>query len=270
MKKLYNVLLCITGIGIYAQIGISRDPSNHQPHPDAILDVKSTVPASAVLLPRVPQINSATDPDNDEGFKGAIVYSRNNASIYEHDGTNWQSVYDYVVETKPQYLAHFSRTVSFALPACTSLLGCSDNRAVIPLISNGTSDFTGSLMNLSLASNVVTVNAVGLYRITYRSNAAFGGFNTQVIRLRLQKASAATPTTFTTLDEQSFTNDNDNLGYTTVFNGSIVTQLNAGDKIRLEGSMQAGVSFPVSSTATFQNSSGSNGITELIFEKIVL
>jgi len=270
MKKIYVVSLCILGIEMHTQIGISRNPNDHQPHSNAMLDVKSTSPPSAVLLPRVSQISNAADPDNDEAFKGAVVYSKNNASIYEHDGSNWKSVYDYVVVTKPEYLAHFSRSVSFALPDCNSALGCSDNKAVIPLVSNGNSDFMGSLINLSLASNVVMINSAGLYRITYRSNAVFGGFNTQVIRLRLQRAISTSPAVFTTLDEQSFTNDNENLGYSTVFNGAIVTQLNMGDKIRLEGSMQAGISFPFSSSATFQNSSSSNGITELIFEKIVL
>lgn len=271
MKKIYIILLCLFEIGVYAQVNISKNPADYQPHPDAILEVKSTSPATAVLLPTVPQISSAADPDGDEVFKGAIVYSKNNASIYEHDGTNWRSVFDYVVETKPQYLAHFSRPSNLKLECTGGWLppyGCTDDD-ILPLSNSGPSDFMGSQIHLSIASNIITVNETGLYRITYRSYASFDGLNTDEIQLRLQKANAAAPGTFATIDYKSFVDANDDLGYSPVFNGSIVTQVNAGDRFRLQGFMRSGLSPFITSSTTFQNSNG-YGVGEVIFEKILL
>lgn len=269
MKKKHYILFCLVVIKGYAQVAISTTPSDHDPHPNAILDVKSTIPAKAVLLPSVSQISNAANPVGDDTFKGALVYSKSNASIYEHDGTRWRSTYDYVVETKPQYLAHFSMSNNTSI-TCNALGGCSIE-GTIPLFSNGSSDFTGSLISLSLANNEITANEAGVYRITYRSNATFNGptpninSNVNEIQIKLQKASASAPGTFSTIDYQSFTSDNARLGYTPVFNGSIVTRLNVGDKIRLNAFMQSAITlFPTTVTAFFNNN------PEIIFEKVVL
>ncbi|MDR6465338.1 hypothetical protein [Chryseobacterium sediminis] len=274
MKKIHYILFCLMAMEGYAQVAISTNPSDHEPHPNAILDVKSTVPAKAVLLTSVPQISDAANPVGDNTFKGALVYSKNNASVYEHDGTRWRSTYDYVVETKPQYLAHFSRPSNVALSCTIPFLGtnCTVSNILIPISNSGPSDFQGTNINLSLTSNIITVNETALYRITYRSYAVLGSNSPVEARLKLQKASAATPTTFADIDSQSFTSDNARLGYNPVFNGSIVIQLNAGDKISLSGYMQYSPTVPVpglSSSATFQNN-GSNGTGEIIFEKVIL
>ncbi|MGI9583388.1 hypothetical protein ACR1PO_19490 [Chryseobacterium sp. RRHN12] len=273
MKKTHFILVCLLAVKGYAQISISTNSSDHEPHPNAILDVKSTTPAKAVLLPSVPQISSAANPVGDDTFKGALVYSKSNASVYEHDGTRWKSTYDYIVETKPQYLAHFSRPSNVTLSCTIPFLGtgCTVSDIVIPISSSGASDFQGANINLSLASNIITVNEAALYRITYRSYAVLGSAPTEV-RLKLQKANATTPTVFADIDSQSFTSDNASLGYNPVFNGSIVTQLNVGDKIRLAGYMQyfPAVPFPgISISSTFQNN-GMNGTGELVFEKVIL
>jgi hypothetical protein len=272
MKKHYFIsLLFLFESLFYAQISIAPNPANHEPHQNSILDVKSSTPAKAVLLPVVSQISNAADPDNDNNFRGAIVYSKNNGTIYEHDGTNWSSIYNYIVDVKPQYFAHFSRPSNLNLSCNGGLLppyGCTAT-GIIPLVNNGSSDFQGSSINLSLASNVVTVNETGLYRVTYRSYATFNGLNTDEIQLRLQKAMTATPTVFSTIDYKSFTSDNDNLGYSPVFNGSIVLQVNAGEKFRLQGFMQSGFSPLINSSTSFQNNN-TYGTGELIFEKVVL
>ncbi|WP_131701433.1 hypothetical protein [Chryseobacterium sp. FH2] len=271
MKKHYFISLVMYGALWHAQIAIAPNPSDHDPHQNSILDVKSTTPSKAVLLPVVSQIIDAADPDNDNNYRGAIAYSKNNATIYEHDGTNWSSIYNYVVEVRPQYFAHFSRSTNLNLSCNGGFLppyGCSAS-GIISLTNAGSSDFQGSSMNLSLASNVVTVNETGLYRITYRSYATFNGLNTNEIQLRLQKAAVATPTVFSTIDSKSFTSANDNLGYSPVFNGSIVIQVNAGEKFRLQGFMQSGFSPLVNSSTSFQNNN-TYGAGELIFEKIVL
>ncbi|MDQ0593901.1 hypothetical protein QFZ37_002270 [Chryseobacterium ginsenosidimutans] len=272
MKKHYFFIsLLVYGASLHAQIAIAPNPSDHEPHQNSILDVKSSTPSKAVLFPVVSQITDAADPDNDNGYRGAIAYSKNNAVIYEHDGTNWSSIYNYVVEVKPQYFAHFSRSSNLNLSCNGGFLppyGCTAT-GIIPLTNSGGSDFQGSSTNLSLASNVVTVNETGLYRVTYRSYATFNGLNTDEIQLRLQKSLIATPTVFSTIDSKSFTSDNDNLGYSPVFNGSIVIQVNAGEKFRLQGFMQSGFSPLINSSTSFQNNS-TYGIGELIFEKIVL
>lgn len=271
MKKHYFISLFILGNLYNAQIGIAPNPADHEPHQNSILDVKSSTPSKAVLLPVVSQITNAADPDNDNNYKGAIAYSKNNATIYEHDGTNWSSIYNYVVEIRPQYFAHFSRSANLNLSCNGGLLppyGCTAS-GTISLVNNGSSDFLGSSINLSLASNVVTVNETGLYRITYRSYATFNGLNTDEIQLRLQKAAVATPTVFSTIDSKSFTSDNDNLGYSPVFNGSIVVQVSTGEKFRLQGFMQSGFSPLINSSTSFQNNN-TYGTGELIFEKIVL
>ncbi|GAA5091850.1 hypothetical protein GCM10023210_19980 [Chryseobacterium ginsengisoli] len=271
MKKHYFISLFILGNLYNAQIGIAPNPADHEPHQNSILDVKSSTPSKTVLLPVVSQITNAADPDNDNNYRGAIAYSKNNATIYEHDGTNWSSIYNYVVEVRPQYFAHFSRSSNLSLSCNGGLLppyGCTSS-GTISLVNNGSSDFLGSSINLSLASNVVTVNETGLYRITYRSYATFNGLNTDEIQLRLQKAAVATPTVFSTIDSKSFTSDNDNLGYSPVFNGSIVVQVSAGEKFRLQGFMQSGFSPLINSSTSFQNNN-TYGTGELIFEKIVL
>jgi hypothetical protein len=271
MKKHYFISLLLFESLFYAQIGIAPNPADHEPHQNSILDVKSSTPSKAVLLPVVSQISNAADPDNDNNFRGAVAYSKDNGTIYEHDGTNWSSIYNYVVDIRPQYFAHFSRSSNLSLSCNGGFLppyGCTAS-GIVPLVNNGSSDFQGSSINLSLASNVVTVNETGLYRITYRSYATFNGLNTDEIQLRLQKAMAATPTVFSTVDSKSFTSDNDNLGYSPVFNGSIVLQVNAGEKFRLQGFMQSGFSPLVNSSTSFQNNN-TYGTGELIFEKIVL
>ncbi len=271
MKKHYFISLLFWGALSNAQIAIAPNPADHEPHQQSILDVKSPIPPKAVLLPVVSQITDAADPDNDNSYRGAIAYSKNNAVIYEHDGTNWSSIYNYVVEVRPQYFAHFSRSSNLNLSCNGGFLppyGCTAS-GIIPLTNAGSSDFLGSSINLSLASNIVTVNETGLYRITYRSYATFNGLNTDEIQLRLQKAAVATPTVFSTIDFKSFTSDNDNLGYSPVFNGSIVIQVYAGEKFRLQGFMQSGFSPLINSSTTFQNNN-TYGTGELIFEKIVL
>jgi hypothetical protein len=271
MKKNYFISLFIFGTLLHAQIGIAPNPADSQPHQNSILDVKSSTPSKAVLLPVVSQITAAADPDNDNNYRGAIAYSKNNATIYEHDGTNWSSIYDYVVAVRPQYFAHFSRPSNLVLSCNGGVLppyGCTAS-GIIALTNSGSTDFQGSSVNLSLASNIVTVNATGLYRITYRSYATFNGLNTDEIQLRLQKSTIANPTTFSTIDYKSFTSDNDNLGYSPVFNGSIVLQVTAGEKFRLQGFMQSGFSPLVNSSTSFQNNN-TYGTGELIFEKIVL
>lgn len=271
MEKNYVFILLVISIFSSAQVSIAtRDVINNEPHGNSILDVKSTVPAKAVLLPTVSQIANAADPDNDNNYRGAVVYDRKNGVVYEHDGTNWSSIYNYVVETRPQYFAHFSRSSDLLL-SCTGgiiPLGCTDS-GIFSLTNSGSSDFQGSSINLSLSGNVVTINETGLYRITYRSYATFNGLNTNEIQLRLQKNSIASPSTFTTIDYKSFTSANDNLGYDPVFNGSIVLEVSAGEKIRLEGYMSSNLSPFINSSARFQNSNG-NGIGELIVEKIIL
>jgi|GEM_PF-2120287 len=273
MKKTHFMLFCMLTVSGYAQVSISTNPSDHEPHPNAILDVKSTVPAKAVLLPSVSQISNAANPVGDNTFKGALVYNKNNASVYEHDGTRWKSTYDYVVETKPQYFAHFSRPSNVTLSCTIPFLGtgCTVSNVIIPISNSGSSDFQGTNINLSLASNIITVNEAALYRITYRSFAALATASSD-LKLKLQKANAATPTTFADIDSQSFTSDNARLGYNPVFNGSIVIQLNAGDKISLSGYMQYSPLIPLpglTASATFQNN-GTNGTGELVFEKVIL
>lgn len=271
MKKNYFISLFIFGTLLHAQIGIAPNPTDNQPHPNSILDVKSSIPPKAVLLPGVSQITDAADPDNDNNYRGAVAYSKNNATIYEHDGTNWSSIYNYVVEVRPQYFAHFSRSSNLNLSCNGGFLppyGCTAS-GILSLTNSGSIDFQGSSVNLSLTSNVVTVNETGLYRITYRSYATFNGLNTDEIQLRLQKSTIASPTVFSTIDSKSFTSDNDNLGYSPVFNGSIVVQVNAGEKFRLQGFMQSGFSPLVNSSTSFQNNN-TYGTGELIFEKIVL
>jgi hypothetical protein len=271
MKKHYFISLFMYGAFWQAQIAIAPDPSDHEPHKNSILDVKSSTPSKAVLLPVVSQITDAADPDNDNNYRGAVAYSKTNATVYEHDGTNWSGIYNYVVDIRPQYLAHFSRSSNLNLSCNGGFLppyGCTAT-GIIPLVSNGSLDFQGSFIHLSLASNVVTVNETGVYRITYRSYATFNGLNTDEIQLRLQKSAVATPTVFSTIDSKSFTSDNDNLGYSPVFNGSIVLQVNAGEKFRLQGFMQSGFSPLVNSSTSFQNNN-TYGTGELIFEKIVL
>jgi hypothetical protein len=258
----------------YSQVAISTNPSDHDPHPNAILDVKSTTPAKAVLIPTVSQISSAANPVGDNTFKGALVYSKSNASVYEHDGTRWKSTYDYIVETKPQYLAHFSRPSNVALSCTVPFLGtnCTVSNIAIPISNSGGSDFQGTNINLSIASNIITVNEAALYRITYRCYAVLGSSTPVEVRLKLQKANAAAPAVFADIDSQSFTSDNARLGYNPVFNGSIVIQLNVGDKIALSGYMQYSPAVPVpglSASATFQNN-GTNGTGELVFEKVIL
>lgn len=265
-KNVLSILLCLLGSVAYAQVGISKDRSNNQPHPNAILDVKSTIPATAVLLPSVSQISNAVNPNGDDAFKGALVYNKSNASVYEHDGTNWQSVYNYITETKSQYLAHFSRPSNLSLTCNNLILGCSAD-GIMSLTGSGLSDFKGNLINVSAASNVLTVNETGVYRIIYRSYASISGQNIEA-QLRLQKANAATPTVFTTVDSQSFTSTNANLGYTPVFNGSIVLYANTGDQFRLQGFVNSGIGLS-NPSVTFQNNTA-NGIGEVIFEKIVL
>ncbi|MCT2562416.1 hypothetical protein [Chryseobacterium herbae] len=271
MKKMYYVLLFSSGLSTYAQVGISNNPADQQPHPNAILDVKSTTPAKAVMLPTVTQIGNAADPDGDEAFKGAIIYNKGNGSIYEHDGTNWRSVYQYTAELQPQYLAHFSRPSDLNLSCSSGILppyGCSAD-GIIPLTGTGPSDFIGNLIKLSIASNIVTVNEAGTYRITYRSYAVFQGLNTDLIQLRLQKANSAAPNNFTTIDYKEFTDTNDGLDYNPVFNGSIVLQASAGDKFRLQGYMESGLSPIITSSTVFQNRS-TYGTGEFIFEKVIL
>lgn len=271
MRKQYFISLFLFESLLHAQIGIAPNPADHEPHQNSILDVKSSTPSKAVLLPVVSQITNAADPDNDNNFRGAVAYSKDNGTIDEHDGTNWSSIYNYVVEVRPQYFAHFSRSSNLSLSCNGGFLlpyGCTAS-GIVPLVNNGSSDFQGSSINLSLASNVVTVNETGLYRLTYRSYATFNGLNTDEIQLRLQKSAIITPTVFTTIDSKSFTSDNDNLGYSPVFNGSIVIQVVAGEKFRLQGFMQSGFSPLVNSSTTFQNNN-TYGIGELIFEKIVL
>ncbi|WP_223558964.1 hypothetical protein [Chryseobacterium lathyri] len=274
MKKTHYILFCLLAIEGYGQVAVSNDPTDHEPHPNAILDVKSTVPAKAVLIPSVSQISNAANPSGDSTFKGALLYSKNNASVYEHDGTQWKSTYDYIVETKPQYLAHFSRPSNVTLSCTIPFLGtnCTVPNIAIPISNSGGSNFQGTNINLSLTSNIITVNEVALYRITYRSYAVLGSSAPVEVRLKLQKANAATPTVFTDIDSQSFTSDNARLGYNPVFNGSIVILLNTGDKISLSGYMQYSPTVPVpglSASATFQNN-GTNGTGELIFEKVIL
>jgi hypothetical protein len=271
MKKYYFISLLLFESLWYAQIAIAPNPADHEPHQNSILDVKSSTPSKAVLLPVVSEITNAADPDNDNSFRGAIAYSKGNSTMYEHDGTNWSSIYNYVVDLRPQYFSHFSRSSNLNLSCSGGLLppyGCTAS-GIIPLISTGSSDFQGSSINLSLASNVVTVNETGLYRVTYRSYATFNGLNTDEIQLRLQKTAVATPTVFSTIDSKSFTSDNENLGYSPVFNGSIVVQVNVGEKFRLEGFMQSGFSPLINSSTSFQNNN-TYGTGELIFEKIIL
>ncbi|ASK32291.1 hypothetical protein CEY12_20350 [Chryseobacterium sp. T16E-39] len=263
-KNVLSILLMLLSSLVYSQVGISRTGANNQPNANAILDVKSTTPATAVLLPNVSQISIAANPNADDTFKGAIVYNKNNASIYEHDGNRWQSVYDYIVETKPQYLAHFSRPANLNL-SC-GILGCTDT-GIMSISNTGGSDFKGNLINVSVTSNVLTVNEQGVYRITYRSYAVVTGRDVDV-ELRLQKANVATPTSFATIDSQSYTDTSRELGYTPVFNGSIVLFANSGDKFRLQGFINAGASIS-SSSATFQNNN-TYGTGEVTFEKIVL
>lgn len=271
MKKHYFISLFVLGTLCHAQIAIAPNPADPEPHQNSILDVKSPTPSKAVLIPVVSQITNAADPDNDNNFRGAVAYSKDNGTIYEHDGTNWSSIYNYVVDVRPQYFAHFSRSANLGLSCNGGFLppyGCTAS-GTVQLANNGSVDFQGSSINLSLASNVVTVNETALYRITYRAYATFNGLNTDEVQLRLQKAAVATPTAFSTIDYKSFTSDNDNLGYSPVFNGSIVLQVNAGEKFRLQGFMQSGFSPLVNSSTSFQNNN-TYGTGELIFEKIVL
>lgn len=271
MGKTFFISLFTFGTLLQAQISIAPNIANNQPHQNSIVDVKSSIPSKAVLLPVVTQIAMAADPDNDNSYRGAVAYSQNNATIYEHDGTNWSSIYNDVVEVRPQYFAHFSRPSNLNLSCNSGILppyGCMAS-GVIPLSNSGSVDFQGTSIDLSLASNVVTVNKTGLYRITYRSYATFNGLNTDRIELRLQKSTIAAPTIFSTIDYKYFTSANDNLGYSPVFNGSIVVQVNAGEKFRLQGFMQSGFSPLINSATTFQNNN-IYGTGELIFEKIVL
>ncbi|BAP30474.1 uncharacterized protein CHSO_1437 [Chryseobacterium sp. StRB126] len=273
MKKKHYLLFCLLAIKGYTQVAISTNPSDHDPHPNAILDVKSTTPAKAVLLPSVSQISNAVNPVGDNTFNGALVYSKNNASIYEHDGTRWRSTYDYVVETKPQYLAHFSAPNTMPAISCTAYIPLSCNtEVVLPLVNTNSADFTGNLINLSLSNNTITINETGLYRVTYRANAIFDGVNpsntnplVSDLQMRLQKANAATPTAFSVIDYQSSPNDT---AYNPVFNGSIVLKMNVGDKIRLTGYIQSNTNgiqvFGMNVSAHIQNNA------EVVFEKIVL
>jgi len=269
MKKFSATCLCFCCICLHAQISISTNPNDYVPHPNSILDVKSTQPAKAVLLPRVAQISDAINPSGDEAFKGALVYSKENASVYEHNGTKWVSTYESLIEAKSQNLAHFSNTTSLKL-ACNSYVGCTIENLVLPLGNSDSSDFLGAGVNLSLNSNVITINEAAVYRIAYKSYANLEGVVLKIL-LKLQRATATAPNNFNDIESQVVTKDAIDLGYAAVFNGSTVIRLEVGDRIRLAGFMRGGAtvfSGPVSS-ATF-GYSNANGKGELIFEKIIL
>jgi hypothetical protein len=255
------IILNFSFVCLLGQVGINTDT----PHANSALHV-ITLNNSSILLPSVDNITNAIDPENDSSFEGAVIYENKTGSIYEHDGTKWSSVYNFELNIKPEYIAHFTRT-NYTI-SCTSFLGC-NTTGILPWVSNGDYDFKGSNIQVSLnGTNNIQIDEGGIYRVSYRTYARRSGGNTEEILSYLQH-STDSGSNWYNIHETSYHKDEDNDGFKPILQGTIIMYLNQNDLLRVQVGMNAGAATNRIHNAHFEDKSA-YGIGEFILEKIIL
>ncbi len=142
IRNILLLFLCLSLVKMtHAQVGINHDQSD--PHPAAMLDVKSVT--RGFLPPRMTtgQMNSVITPPN-----GLIVYNTDVNSLYWFDGTAWKKFNENsFTETDPVFLAHPSASIT-------------------------TSDMLN--WNMAFGSRIITVDAASPLVITFANNTLSG------------------------------------------------------------------------------------------------